>query len=328
MKTASPQNASQAVSLALLLGLVLLAGCAGSGPGGSSMSISECMEPVRADSRDIRRNLNRIERAPLCYRRQQVREGSFRWTFHILEHQQHPQGPFWILPHDNENTAFDVATQAVIDYGGGLLAVDSRGQRNFLGQDPNRNFSRSMDESRLCSGQRRAAPGYTQAIIEHYRGRGSPILALHNNLNGWSGNGGAGTISMDRGRPALRAYPGTGTGSRPGAYPRGSSSRRLLDEDNLVFMVTTRPVSADPALQRRIAALNAAGLNVILKQVNGSNFNCSLSDYVARHRLGEYYNVEAEHGDRQSQQQMVERLLQVLGIRPLSAQTQPSPFLQ
>lgn len=300
--------------LAVIIALSLLISCAGGGSGPSSMTISECMEPARANSADIRRNLSRIERAPLCYRLQQVREGPFHWTFHLLEHQQHPQGPFWVLPHDNEDTAFDVAVQAVIDYGGGLLAVDSRGQRNFLGQDPNRNFSRTNAESRHCRGQRQPAPGYSQAVLDHYRGRRGPILALHNNYNGWSGNGGRGTISMENETAANRAYPGRGSG-------------RLRDEDNLVFVVGTVPLSADPALKRRVAALNAAGLNVMHKQLNASNFDCSLSDYVARHRLGEYYNIEAEHGDRQGQQQMVERLMQVLGIPPLRTQRSTSPFL-
>ncbi|MBK5939497.1 hypothetical protein [Halochromatium roseum] len=336
----------------------MLFGCAGDGSRGSSTTISDCLEPTRANSADIRRNLSRIQGAGLCYRQQQVYEGRFRWTFHILEHQQHPQGPFWILPHDNEDTAFDVAVQAVIDYGGGLLAVDSGGQRNFLGQDPNRNFSRSQAESRRCPGQRAPAPGYSQAILDHYQDRHGPVLALHNNHNGWSGNGGAGSISMARESVSLRAYPGARLNSNPGVQASrsnisgrnasrisstgtsgstGSSNSssgstkgnsRLGDEDNLIFVVGTAPLSADPALKRRVAALNAAGLNVMHKQLNSTNFDCSLSDYVARHRLGEYYNIEAEHGDRQTQQQMVERLLAVLGIERLSAQRRSSPFLQ
>jgi hypothetical protein len=335
----------------------LLVSCAGDYHGRPSMTLSKCMEPATAQSPDISRNLSNIQSAPLCYRRQQVREGPFRWTFHILEHQQHPQGPFWILPHDNENTAFDVAVQAVIDYGGGLLAIDSGGQRNFLGQDPNRNFSRSHAESRRCRGQREPAPGYSQAVLDHYRDRRGPVLALHNNHNGWSGNGGAGTISMARDSASLRAYPGARLKNNPGIHASRSntSSRnasrvsssgssgstgssnssstikghsRLRDEDNLIFVVGKAPLSADPALKRRVAALNAAGLNVMHKQLSNTNFDCSLSDYVARHRLGEYYNIEAEHGDRQTQQQMVERLLAVVSIERLSAQRLGSPFLQ
>jgi len=327
-RTSAKRHSSPSRWLGLLVTAALVVGCAGDGPGRPSMTISECMQPARAASGDIRRNLGRIERAPLCYRRQQVHEAGFRWTLHILEHREHPQGPFWVLPHDDENTAFDVAVQAVIDYGGGLLAVDSDGQRRYLGQDPNRNFSRTRAESRLCRGQHRPSPGYSQAVLDHYRGRRGPILALHNNRDGWSGNGGAGTISLERESATLRAYPGVRSGTNRVAYPSHAGvSSRLRDEDNLIFVVGSGPLSADPALQRRVAALNAAGLNVMHKQLNNTNFDCSLSDYVARHRLGEYYNIEAEHGDRQTQQQMVERLLQVLGIPPLGAPRSTSPFL-
>jgi hypothetical protein len=300
----------QGIALAALV--QLLSACA-SGPPGSTMTMTECMDPALASSRDVRRNLSRIKRAPICYRRQQVREGAFRWTFHILEHRNRPDGPFWVLPHDNEDSAFDVAVQAVIDYGGGLLAVESGGRRMFLGQDPNRNFSRTRAESALCRGQRLPAPGYTDAVLGHYRGRSGPILAVHNNHDGWNGNGGRGTISMHRRTRSLSSYYGRGTGA-------------LRDEDNLVFMAGLRPLAAEPHTRQRVAALNAAGLNVIYKQVDNRSFDCSLSDYVARHRLGEYYNVEAQHGASRVQKEMIERLFKAIGIRTL--RTGPtSPFL-
>ena len=301
-----------AVLLVALAGV--LTGCGGdAGLSGSSTTISDCMEPTSADSRDIRRNLNEIRRAPLCYRRQAVREGHFRWVFHILEHRKAPDGPFWVLPHDNEDTAFDAAVQAVITYGGGLLAIDSGGQRRFLGQDPNRNFSSGSAESNLCRDQRRPAPAYTVAVLDHYKGRRGPFLTLHNNHNGWRGNGGKGTISLYRESASLRGFPGRGAGL-------------LRDEDNLVFMAGPRPFSADATARRQISRLNTAGLNVVYKQVDQRNFDCSLSDYIARHDLGDYYNLEAEYGQRQAQQEMIDRLMQTLGIGPLR-RTAASPFL-
>jgi hypothetical protein len=272
------------------------------------------MDPARADSADVRRNLAEIRRAPLCYRREAVREGPFHWTFHILEHRGHADGPLWVLPHDNENTAFDVAVQAVIRYGGGLLAVDAGGARQFRGQDPNRNFGATDAESRVCIGQRRPAPGYTRAVLAHFKGRPGPILALHNNHDGWAGDGGYGNISLYRETPSLRAYPGRG-------------ADRLRDADDIVMMAGPRPLAADPARRRRVDALNAAGLNVMYKTVDGRNFDCSLSDYVARHGLGDYYNIEAEYDHREVQLEMVVRLMETLGIRPLRRAAAPSPFL-
>jgi hypothetical protein len=305
-----------ACTLALLACLLALAGCGGGGRVTGS-SISACMDPAQARSADIRRSLTALRGAPVCYRRQEVYEGDFHWTFHILEHTRAPDGPFWVLPHDNENAAFDAGVHALLTYGGGLLAVDAGGQRTYRGQDPNRNFSSSRGESRLCIAQRRPAPRYTRAILDHYRGRPSPILALHNNGNGHAGNGGYGNISMHRTGPLLSHWPG--------AAGRGSPA--LADEDNLIFVAGRRAAYADPALRRRIEALNGAGLNVIHKQVTAQSFDCSLSDYVARHGLGEYYNLEAEHGARATQIEMVDRLMAVLGIRALRTRDARNPFL-
>jgi hypothetical protein len=294
----------------------LLAGCAG-GDRLAGSSITACMDPAEARSADVRRHLGALHGKPVCYRLQQVREGGFRWTFHILEHTRAPDGPFWVLPHDDENAAFAAGIHAVLTYGGGLLAVDSGGRRNYLGQDPNRNFSSSRGESRLCAAQRRAAPRFTRAILDHYRGRGGPILALHNNGDGHAGNGGYGNISMRRAGPGLTHWPGTA----------GNGSPMLRDEDNLIFVAGRRPAHADPTMRRRIGALNDIGLNVIHKQVTGQRFDCSLSDYVARHGLGEYYNLEAQHGARATQVEMVDRLMAVLGIRPLRGRAHGNPFL-
>jgi hypothetical protein len=305
--------------LALLAAAALgLAGCAGSdsGPGlsGTRVSISECMEPAAARSRDVQRNLPALRGQPICYRRQEVREGGFDWVFHLLEHRKTPDGPFWVLPHDNEDTAFDAAVDALIRYGGGLLAVDSGGQRQFRGQDPNRNFSSTTAESRLCRSQRKPAPAFTAAILRHHQGHRGPYLALHNNHDGWSGNGGRGTISIHRRAPMLSAYPSS------------RAAGQLRDEDNLIYMAGLRAPTADAEVRGRIAALNAAGLNVVYKQVTDTSFDCSLSDYIARHRLGDYYNLEAEFGQRAAQQEMIDRLMQTLAIKAPS-RPRASPFL-
>lgn len=301
---------------ATLLCCALLAGCAG-GDRGAGSSISACMDPAEARSADVRRHLGDLRGAPVCYRLQQVNEGGFQWTFHILEHTRAPDGPFWVLPHDDENAAFAAGVHAVLTYGGGLLAVDSGGRRTYRGQDPNRNFSTSRSESRLCVAQRRPAARYTRAVLDHYRGRPGPILALHNNGDGHAGNGGYGNISMLRPGPGLTPWPGAAARGSPG----------LRDEDNLIFVAGRRSAYADQAMRRRIGALNAAGLNVIHKEVTGQRFDCSLSDYAARHGLGEYYNLEAQHGARATQVEMVDRLMSVIGIRPLRSRTSSNPFL-
>ncbi len=300
----------------LVAGLV---GCTGDadrfGASGWHGEITDCIAPARSASGDIRRHRAEIERAPLCYRRQEVHEWPYHWVFHVLEHREAADGPFWVLPHDDEDTAFDAALQAVLTYGGGLLAVDSGGRRHFRGQDPNRNFSSSTAEAALCIAQEHPAPGYTASILAHYRGRRGPYLAMHNNHNGWDGNGGRGTISLHRASPVLCGFPAA------------AALGPLRDEDNLVMLAGRQPLYADPAVKQRIAALNAAGLNVLFKQVTERTFDCSLSDYLARHRLGDYYNIEAEHGQLAAQNAMVDRLMALLGIAPLRSAS-PGPFLE
>lgn len=93
-------------------------------------------------------------------------------------------------------------------------------------------------------------------------------------------------------------------------------------------MAGRRPPHADPRAHRQIAALTRSGLNVVYKTVDARSFDCSLSDYVAWHRRGDYFNIEAEHGDYRAQTEMVERLLASIGVRRLDQRPAVSPFLQ
>jgi hypothetical protein len=104
------------------------------------------------------------------------------------------------------------------------------GTAPIRGQDPNRNFSTSRAESRLCARSARRRRAITGRSWTTIGARPGPYLALHNNGNGHAGNGGSGNISMYR--PRQRAHPLAG---------RRSGSRALRDEDNLIFMAGTRP---------------------------------------------------------------------------------------
>jgi len=266
---------------------------------------SGCLDPARSSSIDVRRHQSEIRAGGLCWRRELVREGPFRWRLNLIENPQQ-RGPFWVLPHDNENAAFAAAIHAVRTYGGGFVAIDSGGGRTVLGQDPNRNFSRTRAESARCSGQRRPAPKFTAALLRHYRPNGTlPYLSLHNNAEGWRGNGGRGNLSLyRRERDQWR-------------FPAPKASGDLADEDNLVFIAGRTPYPANPAARRIVTSLGRLGLNVIYKQVTERNFDCSMSDYVTANRLGDYYNIEAQHGHLETQKLMIDRLMQHLGQRPI-----------
>jgi hypothetical protein len=271
-----------------------------------SRAPARCSDPAQSGSSDILRHLSSIRSAGLCYRPEVVEEGRFRWRYHLFHHPTERDGPFWLLPHDNENAAFAAAIYAVDTYGGGFLAIDSGQRRRFHGQDPNRNFSRSWSESMLCRYQARPAPVFTDTILAHFKRNGDfPYLALHNNGNRWFGSGGSGDLSVYRTTPVLKGFPSA------------RASGGLRDEDNLVFIAGTRPYAADQEAQARVAALNRLGLNVVHKHVTARSFDCSLSDYLAWNRLGDYYNIEAQHGSLADQKKMVDRLMQHLRRRPL-----------
>ena len=277
----------------------------------------DCLDPAMSDYPDVQRHLGKIRSAGFCYRRQMVREGRFRWVFHILRHPKEREGPFWLIPHDNENAAFDAAVYAIETYGGGLLAIESGQNRYFRGQDPNRNFSRTWAESALCSEQRRPAPKFTASILEHFEGRGDyPYLALHTNADRWIGNGGRGTVSVYRRDAFLSGFP---SAAAQGAF---------RDEDNLVFIAGLSPPALDRQAQRKVARLNLLGLNVVHKKVATRGFDCSLSDYVIGNGLGDYYSIEVQHGRAGVQREMIDRLMTYLGRRALPGWSRDdNPFL-
>jgi hypothetical protein len=219
----------------------------------------------------------------------------------LLFHPRRPRGPFWFLPHDNENDAFDSGVYAVRKYGGGLLSVVAGGHRFFRGQDPNRNFGTDGKTARQCRQQKAPAPLYTRTvfkIIDTFR-RG-PYLALHNNSDGYSGNGGSGTISILRSTPRSRAFPAWKV-IRKG---RGG----LDDEDSMVYIAGTG--STPPS--RRISRLNRAGINVKYEWVSPSHNDCSMSNYVVLKRhTDRYFNIETQHGDSRTQKRIIDRLMKL-----------------
>ena len=112
-------------------------------------------------------------------------EAGFDWHLLRFVNSSKPDGPLWVVPHDDENAAFDAAIAALKLYGGVAVVVNSgpgssrmqTGQGTCGGRhailprcDPNRNFS---DKT----------PLFTNAFLEHRR-EGQPIIALHTNSPG------------------------------------------------------------------------------------------------------------------------------------------------
>lgn len=248
------------------------------------------LESLRKYS-DIARNYSALK--GLCTYLISFKEGSLNWKMLLVTHPTKSHGLFWYLPHDNENSAFSAAVHATRKYGGGFLAVVTGGQRYFLGQDPNRNFSNS--KRRICRNQKAPSPIYTRvvfSIIDTFRGRGIPYLALHNNTN----RGGISVLKNSGSTKSFLAYPKKMVYNGVG----------LADEDSLVYIAGT----SMQAPKQKVASLLNAGLNVKYEIVNRANYDCSMSNYVVLQRgVDGYYNIEAEHGKTNTQIEMINRLV-------------------
>ena len=120
-------------------------------------------------------------------------ENGFNWHLMRFASVDRPEGPTWVVPHDDENAAFDAMIAAIHKYGGVGIAVNSGqgssrvqigggicGVKRAAGPtcDPNRNF-----------GSR--APMFTATIVDMF-GSSHPVIALHTNSPGFSGDGAGG----------------------------------------------------------------------------------------------------------------------------------------
>ncbi|MBL0925223.1 MAG: hypothetical protein IBJ12_12250 [Sphingomonadaceae bacterium] len=126
-------------------------------------------------------------------------ENGFDWHLIRFTNPAKPDGPLWMVPHDDENAAFDAMIAAVKEYGGVGIAVNSgpgslRRQAGYgpcgvrlaksSSCDPNRNFDHHT-------------PLFTSAFLSQ-RVPGQPVIALHTNTHGFSGDGqgGRGEITI------------------------------------------------------------------------------------------------------------------------------------
>ena len=235
---------------------------------------------------DIKRN--NMSMGGLCANRISFYDHGKKWNLILVRNIKQPAGPFWYLPHDNENTALDAAVYASKKYGGGFLAVEANGNRYVSGQDPNRHFKPSS--------------AYTKnifKIIDTFKPKGMPYLTLHNNKNGHMKYGGEGTVSVKVSSSHIKSYPAGSirTGKRKG----------LKDEDSLVYLAGR---SLEPS---KVKALNAQGVHVKYELVNAHSNDNSMSNYIALYkRPYGYVNIEAEHNDAGTQKKMIDRVMKLI----------------
>jgi len=260
------------------------------------------IESLQNHTKDTKRNFETLK--SLCVHQVSFKEKKYHWQMLLVTNPDAPKGPFWFLPHDDENTAFDTAVYATKKYGGGFLAVLSGDKRYFHGQDPNRNFGTSNKTAKTCKKQKYPAPKYSNiifAIINNFRAKGMPYLALHNNKDGWYKNGGTGGVSVLNSSSTVQSYQAS-------KYIN-TKTTGLEDEDSLVYIagLEKRP---NPNKLKQILNL---GINVKYEVIDASSNDCSLSNYVVLNiGVNDYFNLEVEHGDLATHKAMVDKIISIV----------------
>jgi hypothetical protein len=213
-------------------------------------------------------------------------EAGFDWHLLRFTNLQNPYNVIWVVPHDDENGAFEGGIAALKKYGGMLIVVNSGpgslrrqagrgtcgGRPSLVRQcDPNRNFSA-------------ATPLFTSAFLDHRTEASQPVIALHTN-----GAGAAGDFSL----LDIDAYKKARVQLRKGAHRAVNPTAEMDNYDTLGLIAYPAkdggPNAADIACRN---ALNNAGIHFWHERVDKSDG--SLSNYLALERPDiPYFNAES-----------------------------------
>lgn len=223
--------------------------------------------------------------AGLAVTERRFTERGFDWHLLRFTNSAKPDGPLWVVPHDDEDAAFEGAIAALKMYGGTLLAVNSGpgSLRRQAGSgvcgvkpakvsscDPNRNFDAKT-------------PVFTKAFLDE-RKVSQPIIALHTN-----GAGAAGDFSL----LDIDAYAQGRIILRGGAYRAKNPTPQMENYDTLgLIAYPAREGGPNAAAIKCRNALNVAGIHFWHERVVKSDG--SLSNYLALERPDiAYFNAES-----------------------------------
>ena len=213
-------------------------------------------------------------------------EAGFDWHLLRFVNASKPIGPLWVVPHDDENAAFDSAITALKTHGGVAIVVNSGpgSSRMLSGQgtcgglatvlfrcDPNRNFSS-------------ATPLFTNAHLDQ-RAAGQPVIAFHTNSPGFGPGKGEITIIDAAAASKGKIRP------RKNGYFGGSGPAVLKDNDSYAIMPFVAPKIPEDDVRCR-KALVQAGVHVWHEAVSKSDG--SLSNYAVLEKVDmAYVNMES-----------------------------------
>ncbi len=272
--------------------------------GGAAAQDTEdgCLKPDEMRDKDVKRHAAVLgPKSGLCLSSLDFEENGLKWQITVIDNTKQPNGPTIYLLHDNENTAFDTAIYSVLRYGGKVIAVEAGDSRTHQGQDPNRNFGMTKKATASCNDMRkRPAPIFTQFLLDLRNPRINFFLTLHNNADGHAGNGGSGGISAGRESAVMKGL---------------MTEVAEADEDDAILLAGSKPFEEERRAKKAAEFFLERGVNVIYEHVRPDRNDCSFSNYVVLNDLGEYFNIEAEHGHLEQQKAMLDTMMTFHRIR-------------
>lgn len=212
-------------------------------------------------------------------------ENGFDWHILRFTNKSKYDGPLWLVPHDDENAAFEAMIAAVKKYGGVGLAVNS-GPGSLRLQSGNGPCGVKAKTTKNCDPNRNFAevtPLFTASIL-NMRLPTQPVIALHTNSAGTAGD----FSLLDIG-----AYAGGRIVLRSGADRAKNPTPQMDNYDTLGLIAYPatdgKPGEAAVACRK---ALNEAGIHVWHERVSKSDG--SLSNFLALERPDiQYFNAES-----------------------------------
>ena len=176
------------------------------------------------------------------------------------------------------------------------MAVESGEKRVFQNtQDPNRNFGKTLSQTHVCAGMRtKSAAGFTNLLLD-LQGKDAPFfLTMHNNADGYHLGGIRGEVRAARRTSLVYAM----------LLPM------IGDADDAILMAGDEYLSENFRAAKAADYFRKAKINVIYEHIWASKNDCSFSNFVVLNGLGDYYNIEAQHGHFDAQKQMLDALMQ------------------
>jgi hypothetical protein len=220
--------------------------------------------------------------AGLDVQRRTASDADATWNLWRIANPAKPDGPLWVVPHDNENAAFAAALRAVKSYGGIVIAVDSEQDDRFASA----RYVRAHDGGRLDPNRTFTAawPAYVSAVLADRGNR--PIVALHTNAPGF--DGGASTC----GDTAGNGSGGISIRLCNSIFsPRPAADRSWPWDDDDSVVISPYLAGAAAGSGWCGARLIQGNFNILFERVATSDG--SLSNYAVQHGIP-YLNFETQ----------------------------------